>query len=106
MTSHSPRRVIRLVFAFGLLVAGAQLGFLVAWAVFSNPSTSQTNAFAAGSLPQGSTPTASVTPANSPTVSISFSTVNTSGGSQITTYAVIRYNGTTNVLVGAISGTC
>jgi len=94
-----------LVVAIGVTV-GALSGASVAWALFSGGSATQTNSFAADTLPTGSTPSGSVSPANSPTVNITFQTTNTVGGTQVTFYAVTRYNASTEASAGSISGSC
>jgi hypothetical protein len=64
----------------------------MAWALFSATSAAEANAFTADALPQGNTPTASVSPANSPTVTITFTqAVTTTGNVAITSYVLNRY---------------
>jgi hypothetical protein len=62
------------------VLAGGLLGVTMAWALFSATSAAEANAFTADALPQGNTPTASVSPANSPTVTITFTQAVTTTG--------------------------
>jgi hypothetical protein len=83
--------------AVGVLGSGIALGYWLS--TTSNPAQA-----AADSIPQGATPTPSVNPPTSSTVAITFATVSTSGGTNITAYTVTRYNATTNVSAGTVSG--
>jgi len=74
------------------VLAGGLLGVTMAWALFSATSAAEANTFTADALPQGSTPTATVTPANSATVTITFAQAHTTTGNvAITNYVLNRY---------------
>ena len=92
--SRSPRRRTTMVVVSLGVIFGAMSGATVAWALFSNTSSTQTNAFTADALPQGDAPsTVTTTPnPNSNTVKITFSQVNTTiGNVALTNYTVKRY---------------
>jgi hypothetical protein len=91
------------VVALAVLVGGL-LGVTMAWALFSATSAAEANTFTADALPQGNTPTASVTPANSPTVTTTFAQAHTTTGNvPITTYVLNRYP---TPGAGTLVGTC
>jgi hypothetical protein len=74
------------------VLAGGLLGVTMAWALFSATSAAEANSFTADALPQGNTPTATVTPPNWPTLTITFTQAHTTTGNvPITTYVLNRY---------------
>jgi len=85
----------RVALALGVLV-GSLVGAFAAWSFFSATDTAQANNISAGTIAQGNTPSASVSPANSPTVTITFTTVSVDG-TEIPTYTLTRYPGGTAV---------
>jgi hypothetical protein len=88
--------VVALVIA--LMVGGAGTAF----ALWSGSGSGNSVALA-DKLPTGTAPNASVA---GTTVNISVPAVNTTGGTQVTTYTVTRYNAYTGASVGPISGSC
>jgi hypothetical protein len=89
--------------ALTFAVAGVAFGYWVISAV----SGSNGAMAIAQTLPTGSTPAATVTPASGQTVTIAFPQASTSGGTAITAYGVSRFlAGAGTGSPAAISGTC
>src|SRR5207253_2434477 len=80
------RLPLRIAVLLGV-AAGAAIGALFAFSYFSSTSPAQANTVTAGSIPQGNTPSASVSPPTSPDVTITFQTVSV-GATQISNYTV------------------
>lgn len=99
------------------VLAGGLLGVTMAWALFSATSAAEANSFTADALPQGNTPSASVSPANGATVTITFAqAVTTTGQVAIpaANYTLTRYPAaggsavviSNNCVLGGSSLTC
>jgi hypothetical protein len=105
----TPRRVsLVALLVISVVLAGAGTAFAF-WTGAGSGSAVATGDF----IPRGQTPTTSVTPANSPTVNVSFNRVSTTGAAAITAYLVTRYNASTSTFasvggctVGATTVTC
>lgn len=97
--SHRLAQAVAATVALSLVVG---VGAAFAYWAFTDSSNTNVAVAAAQTLPQGATPSASVSGA---TVTVTFSMVSTTSGAQITTYSSTRYNASTNA-AAAISGTC